>query len=183
MSKLINLIGAPCSGKSATAMGVTYLLKRQGISAEYVDETAKEFSLEQRQMALSCQPFVFGNQLMKIERVWGKYDYIITDCPLILNVFYGNYLHAGKYPEHFYNAVINVARDYGGQYFFLQHDYSTYETTGRNQTITEALDIQGNMESLLYDLGIRYSIWNLDLNTAQHIVNKVLQNDNKDYAY
>lgn len=46
MTKIINFIGGPGVGKSTTALGVAYNLKKRRLNIEYVAEYAKDVTWE-----------------------------------------------------------------------------------------------------------------------------------------
>ena len=60
--KIINLIGAPGSGKSTTAAGIFYNLKMKGIKCELLTEYAKDRVWEENFMALNDQLYIFAKQ-------------------------------------------------------------------------------------------------------------------------
>ena len=59
--KVINLFGSSCSGKSTTALGLTYHLRLLGYKAEYVSEYAKQLVMSGCQNLLAYQEHVFTN--------------------------------------------------------------------------------------------------------------------------
>lgn len=146
---VVNLVGGPGSGKSTTATGVFHKLKILGYNCEYVSEAAKDFVWEERHVAISVQPYVFGKQLIRLERLIDKVDFIITDCPLILSSYYGQFLNPGKYPESFYECVHEVAtRNFNNIYYFIER-VKEYNPTGRNQTEDEANKVSRDLKMLM----------------------------------
>lgn len=55
--KVINLLGSAGSGKSTTALGLTYELKKRGHRAEYIPEYAKDLVFSK------CEHLLVQNQL------------------------------------------------------------------------------------------------------------------------
>ena len=88
--KVINLFGSSGSGKSTTALGLTYMLRLKGYKAEYVSEYAKDLVAEDSTHKLRHQLYVFAKQLKRVDVLLNKgIDYIITDSPTLLSYFYG----------------------------------------------------------------------------------------------
>lgn len=88
---VINLFGSAGSGKSTTAMGLTYYLRLLGYKAEYVTEYAKDLVNEGSLNKLKHQLYVFAKQLKRMEVVSDKgLDFIVTDSPIYLSLFYGD---------------------------------------------------------------------------------------------
>lgn len=87
---VINLFGAAGSGKSTTAMGLTFYLRLLGYKTEYVTEYAKDLVNEGSFNKLKHQLYVFAKQLKRMEVVADKgLDFIVTDSPIFLSLFYG----------------------------------------------------------------------------------------------
>lgn len=87
---VINLFGSAGSGKSTTAIGLTYFLRLKGYKVEYVNEYAKDLVNEGSLHKLKHQLYVFSKQLKRMEVLADKsLDFIVTDSPLILSYFYG----------------------------------------------------------------------------------------------
>ena len=86
--KVINLFGSSGSGKSTTALGLTYMLRLKGYKAEYVSEYAKDLVAEESTHKLRHQLYVFAKQLKRVDVLLNKdIDYIITDVSVYCVTF------------------------------------------------------------------------------------------------
>jgi ABC-type dipeptide/oligopeptide/nickel transport system ATPase component len=130
---IVNLFGGPGTGKSTTAAGIFHLLKSGGMNAELVTEFAKDLTWEQRHGALAVQPYVFGKQLMKLERLMGQVDVIVTDSPILLSAVYAS----RKYPPEFTTTVVKIFSKMNNLNILLGRK-KEYNPGGRNQTEAEA---------------------------------------------
>lgn len=135
---VVNLFAGPGSGKSTLAAGVFAALKNSGVTAELVTEFAKDLTWEGRTSALACQPFVFGEQLLRLSRLTGSgVEVAITDSPLLLSAVYntGSPLFSGYVRETF--------SEFDNLNFFVSR-VKPYDPVGRSQTPDEArqLDVR-----------------------------------------
>lgn len=87
-TKLINIYGGPGAGKSTTAAGVFYELKKLGYSCGLVTEMATELVYDEAFNVMNDQIYLFGEQWHRTNRMLGKVDYIVTDSPFLLNIIY-----------------------------------------------------------------------------------------------
>jgi len=89
MSKLIQFIGAPSSGKSTLATDVHTELKKSGINSIFISEVATDFIAE---YGIPNEPIdqmvIFYKQLNKERMFIGSKDYIVCDSSGMLNYFY-----------------------------------------------------------------------------------------------
>lgn len=85
---IINLYGGPGSGKSTIAAGVYFELKKKGINAELVREYVKKWAWEGRLPNRLDQLYITGKQTKAEHMLYGKVKVIITDCPVLMGVFY-----------------------------------------------------------------------------------------------
>lgn len=142
---VVNLFAGPGAGKSTVAAATFAALKDNQVSTELVTEFAKECAWEGRHGPLSCQPYVFGEQLWRIERLRGRgVEVVVTDSPILLSTIYApadtpTALHEVVQEYHRRQASLNV---------FLRR-VKPYETRGRFQTADEASALDGRiMETL-----------------------------------
>lgn len=154
MKVLVNLFGAPGSGKSTTAAGVFSRLKLMGVNAEYVPEVAKAMTWEGRAKSLSFQPYVFAKQMRDIERLKGQVDVVITDSPPLLSSFYATHYCLDHYPDSFHTFVMDCHTH------LLQPSLNywirrvkPYNPAGRNQSEDEAVVLAQSMLTWLNTTG------------------------------
>jgi len=118
---LINLYGAPGSGKSTIAASLFARLKVLGIHrVELVTEFAKDLAYEDR--LNHNWPLILGTQLERLLRVKDKVDVIITDSPLHLSVIYGevskrqvdDLMELSGLDSNTYNVFVNRGKRFAG---------------------------------------------------------------------
>jgi len=151
MTLIVNFFGGPGCGKSTIAAGVFYQLKRKMFNAELVTEFAKDLVWEKRKSALDCQPYIFGKQLHKIERLINQTDIIVTDSPILLSVVYNK-----KYPESFTNSVVEIFNNMNNLSYFIDRNENKYDSVGREQTIEEAVEIDNRIKNFLDYKNVKY---------------------------
>jgi len=92
--KVINVFGAPSSGKSTFSAGLFYELRKRKITAELITEFAKDCVYEERLFILKNQMLILGEQYHRLWRVveyFKKNDisgYIINDTPFLVSLIY-----------------------------------------------------------------------------------------------
>ena len=86
---LVNLYAGPGAGKSTGAAYIFAKLKMAGVDCEYVSEYAKDRVWQEDQFPLQhCQLYVTGKQCLKITRLLGKVDVVVTDSPIAIGAMY-----------------------------------------------------------------------------------------------
>lgn len=143
MTKVINLFAGPGAGKSTLAAGLFYKLKINGYNAELALEYAKDLTWEERHSTLKNQFYVIGKQFHRITRLLNKVDFIITDSPILLGLFYG-----AEEPPSFKQYVLDCFNSLDNQNFFINR-FKKYNPLGRNQTEEEAEIIDSAVLNLL----------------------------------
>jgi len=88
-SKLITIMGAPCSGKSTLATSVHIELKKIGENSAFISEAATDFIAEYGVPNTPLDQIVIFYKQLNRERMFiDSKDYIICDSSGILNYFY-----------------------------------------------------------------------------------------------
>lgn len=128
--KVINLFGAPCSGKSTVAAGLFSILKRRYKNVELVTEFAKDLVWDENYGELNDQLLVLATQNHRLMRLQGKVEWVITDSPLMLNLIYG--VLKFKDFETFREMVNMVIDQYENTNIFLERNFP-YDPVGRSR--------------------------------------------------
>jgi nicotinamide riboside kinase len=152
MTLILNFFGGPGSGKSTLAAGVFYKLKTNMYNVELVTEFAKDLVWEKRNSALKCQPYVFGQQLHKIEKIVGQADIIVTDSPILLSTIYSQ-----NYPESFLRSVVDIFQTFNNLNYFIERGENNYDSVGRNENLEQASGIDERIKAFLGANKILYS--------------------------
>lgn len=147
--KLINLYGGPGTGKSTTAAQIFAELKKRQFNAELVTEFAKDLTWHERQKTLTDQFYIAGKQHHKIFMLQDQVDYIVTDSPILLGLYY-NQLSPNPMPQSFNTLLLDLWAKYDSIDILLKRS-KPYNPKGRNQTEEEAREIDEALERLLYD--------------------------------
>lgn len=149
---IINLYGAPGSGKSTGAAYVFSRLKMAGVNAELVTEFAKDKVWEENKAVFENQIYIFAKQFFRISRLDGKVDVVVTDSPLLLGAFYGR--NDARLGKEFVSLVRNVSRSYDSMDIFLQR-VKPYSPVGRFQTEEESDELSGELFDFLDKNGVK----------------------------
>lgn len=149
---VVNLFGAPGTGKSTGAAYIFSQLKMRGIDVEYVPEFAKDKVWEEDTEVFKNQAYLFGKQSFRISRCDGKVDVIITDSPLPLSIIYNN---DPRLTENFNKTVMDVFNSYNNLNFLL-YRVKEYNPNGRHQTAEEADKKFEEIQNMLDERDIEY---------------------------
>lgn len=157
---IINLYGGPGTGKSTSAAHLYYLLKVQNQNAELVREYVKDWAWEGRKININDQIYFLGKQVRRESMLYGKVDWIVTDSPVMMNLFYAEH-YCTKHIAHgiktLATAFYKQAEDDGHKHLhvFLKRT-KPYLAEGRYQTETEARQIDVGVKELLTQLNVPY---------------------------
>lgn len=168
---VVNLFGAPGTGKSTGAAYVFAKLKMAGVDAELVTEFAKDKTWEHNSMVLSNQFYVFGKQNFRLARVANQVEVVVTDSPLILSNYY-----AGDDPvmDNFKKSCIDAFNIYNNVNFLLKR-VKPYNPNGRRQTEAESDQIHLIIQKMIEDEGLQYYMINGDEAGYNSIVEIILE--------
>ena len=165
MTKVINLLGGPGSGKSTAATGVFSQLKLKGINCEYVSEFAKEIVWEETNSLLENQLHIFAEQFRRQFRLIGKVEYVITDSPLLLSCIYFDHWFKKRTTKMFNDSYCDLTR----QYFFESFNQfenvnwvitrnKEYNSKGRLQSLDEAVQLDADIHNFLLKNWVDYKL-------------------------
>lgn len=166
---VVNLFAGPGAGKSTTAAGLFYELKRRGINAELVTEFAKDLTWESRHETMKDQVYITAKQNRRLERLRGKVDIVITDSPLLFGI---HYMSTDHYLFETYTPLVLKLFDSYTSLNFLIPRKPLYMQVGRSQTKEEAITIDGDIEDLLRSLNISHTKLTCDVDDVVEIILK-----------
>lgn len=150
---IVNLFGAPGTGKSTGAAYIFAKLKLAGVDAELVTEFAKDKVWEESKEVFNCQFYVTAKQMFRVSRCYGKVDVIVTDSPIPLGVFYKK---GTQYTKNFDKAVFDVFNSYKNKNYYL-YRVKPYNPNGRFQTEDEADDIANEIVRFMQKFKVSYT--------------------------
>lgn len=165
---VVNLFGAPGTGKSTTASGLFYHLKNKGVNAELAGEYAKDLVWSDRDSTLKDQIYVFGKQHHRLFRLKDKVDVIIADSPVLLAASY-----AEGYPECFTQTIKWAFNEFDNLNYLLQR-VKPYNPKGRYQTEEESDQKYYAIRDLLDSSFIDYTCLDADWEAVEIILEDVL---------
>lgn len=137
-TRVINLYGGPCAGKSVTAVDIFSNLKKKGLNVELVTEYAKDMTWEDRHNILCDPDYIFAKQHRRQRRLVGKVDIIITDSPLRLSTFYASKYAWTGFPVEQFTDMVNLCDAQFDNFNVFLDRAGEYNPVGRNQTEEEA---------------------------------------------
>lgn len=166
-TKVINLFGGPGAGKSLIAAELFAKMKKLGYSVELVTEVAKDLVHEHRMDQLKeSQDLISAQQNFRQSRLMGQYEYIITDSPLLLGIFY---VPPGYFPS-FKRLVIEKFQSYKNINVYL-HREAKYDPQGRYHDEVAADEIGVDILSYLKYEGIPF----VDMRTNEDATNTIIK--------
>ena len=139
--KRINLFAGPGASKSTTATKLFTQAKEMEYNVELVREYVKDWAWEDRKPRGFDQVYLFAKQLHREEvPLRGGAEFIITDCPIVLNALY-----AVKNGLPFAKDLLNIASAFEKEYpsinLFIDRGDRPYNTKGRWGTLEEAKEM------------------------------------------
>jgi len=170
--RVVNLFGGPGSGKSTTAAGLFYAMKKMRLEVELVTEYAKDMVWEGRHNILEDQLYIFAKQQRRISRLKShNIDWVITDSPISLGLVY---LRDGALSGHFNGLVMEVFNSFDNHNFLLQRNFE-YNPIGRNQKdVQEASIYDAKVTELLDSWNVPFEIIMGGESAVAHILGKIL---------
>lgn len=161
MTVVINLYGGPCSGKSTAAAQLFAEMKAKDLNCELVREFVKQWAWEGRKPVSFDQFYLFGNQSRLESSLYGKVDYIVTDCPVLITSYYaavfGNIEQARCF-QQMLTTYLEMAEDAGHTHlhYFLERT-NKYDPKGRFESEARAREVDEEMKYYLHDVGLKFT--------------------------
>lgn len=152
MTRIINLFGGPCTGKSTTAAELFAYMKKKGLEVELAQEYAKDMVFESRSNILGDQLYILAKQHRRISRLIGKVDWVVTDSPFILGLCYTT---TGYYKQ-FEPLVLEIWDSYENTSYLLHRDNIEYNPNGRNQTTDQLAELDNSIKTMLHRANVAY---------------------------
>jgi hypothetical protein len=168
MTVVVNLFAGPGAGKSTTRAGVFHKLKLAGHNVEEAPEFAKELTWEKRQMAFTCQTYIFANQLYALHRLQGQVSAVITDSPLLLSNIYT----PPEEPTSLHQLVMDKFNSFDNVNFLINR-VKPYNPKGRNQNEDEAGSIDDTVYAYLKTMNIPFYPVDGDENAPDKIIERL----------
>lgn len=159
---IVNMFGGPGSGKSTLAAGLFAELKRAGISCELVAEYVKEWAWEGKQVRNYDEFYIFGQQVRRETRLYGKVPVLITDRPLELSAVFSQFFGLKGAAEALAASASEIrawAKQDGHSCLDIKVRRTPgYDQNGRFQTEQESNVLDGMIEKAV-PRGYRYSFF------------------------
>lgn len=174
MSKLpiiVNLCGAPGAGKSTGAAYIFSQLKMKGVNAELITEFAKDKTWENNTTALSNQLYVLSKQYYRISRCKNQVDVIVTDSPIILSLFYGQWT---PYRDELNKLILKLWELDNNILYFVKR-VKPYNPAGRNQTEEESDHLAFELLKKLVDNNINLIAINGEKSDYDKVIEEICQ--------
>lgn len=166
---VVNLFGAPGSGKSTGASYIFAALKLKGVNAEIATEFAKEKVWEENSCIFKCQPYIFGKQVYRLVRLMDKVDVVITDSPILLSAYYSK----NDVPSFLW-AVEDTFDEYNNKNYFILRD-KPYNPKGRFQTEEESNQVSKDLKEFLNKKNLNYKTVKGNIEGYNMIVNDIME--------
>lgn len=182
---VINLLGEPGVGKSATSSGVFYELSVNGFRSEVVNEVAKGFAWETPKDPSTGKALVhpiFGQQISLLgeqnrwlERVNNQREIAVMECPLIMTAIY----QPDNYLKSFTPLVLEQFNKYNNVNILIERNHR-FDPEGRVHTEDDSLEVRSKLVSFLKEHNIPYVTVKTSRDINKKIVKYIQQNYFKD---
>lgn len=157
-SLVVNAFGGPGAGKSTACFHIVEELKKLGYVVEYVSEYAKDLVWEENYELLDGseehQFEILKEQLHRIDRLYGKVDFIVTDASILLNAVYNKELT----PEY-EKMLESLNVQYDNFNFLVQRD-GKFEEEGRIHSYEESIAKDKEVGQMMQRYNLFYGVYN-----------------------
>lgn len=181
---VINLLGEPGVGKSVTAAGLFYELSINGFQTEIIPEVAKGYAWESpkdkdgnliNHPIFTQQVFILGKQNRWLERVKGKREIAIMECPLLMGAIY----KSENYLENFVPLVLEQFNTYNNLNIVLERNHK-FDPQGRVHNEAQSNKVRSQMLDFLKEHNIPFHKFQTHKDINKEIVKFIRDNYFKD---
>jgi hypothetical protein len=102
---------------------------------------------------------ILNEQMKRINRLYGKVDFIVTDSPILLN---NTYLNEDKNTEVYsaYSDSVNKLYClYNNFNYFVERDTSVFEKEGRIHNLEQSIAIDNELKNMLHNNQIDFDVY------------------------
>lgn len=150
---VINLFGGSNSGKSTTAAGLFYQMKKRNIHVELVLEYIKASAYKGMAPGKWDQPYIGPRQMKSESLLYGEVDYIITESPFLLADYYEKLINKTSITKASMVEFTKYAQKNNINYINLWLDtVPNIDTRGRFQTEKEIRAMSAPMKEWFKDI-------------------------------
>ena len=139
------------------------------MEVELVTEYAKKLSWQKRHNTLKDQFYVSAHQNHRMEILRDQVDFIITDSPILLGMYYSPGYHQNSFPKF----MVDVFNSYNNINFYINRT-KDYNPKGRNQTYEEALEADQGVKDILAEHKIPYTEIDGDKDAPKNILSSIM---------
>lgn len=171
---VINLFGGPGIGKSTLAAALFARMKEKNINCEMVREYVKMWAWQDREIKATDQIYVLAKQAQAESILYGKVEFVITDCPVFLPGVYQRLYYNGTYIGDAARGFTSDARNSGVSFNnYILSRGTHFENEGRYHSKEESIKIDKEIPLMLTEYEEPYKI--LLLANTETLVNKILK--------
>ena len=157
MTKIVNILAGSGCGKTTTAAGIFYEMKKNGINCEFVPEFVKKWAWESRPITSTDQGYILQKQYRAEKMLYGKVDYIITDSPFLLSPVYEKYYYDNEYTKDVVLFNLEKAKKDGIEHInILLNRTKVFNPSGRYETEKQAIEIDVAIKQFLCNNELEY---------------------------
>ena len=142
--------------------------------AEYVSEYAKDLvwnrNFDLLDGSQEHQFEILQEQMHRMDRLYGKVDFIVTDAPILLNQIYNVEL-----TQDYKDMLLKLNNQYHNFNYFLNRDIKSFEVEGRLQNLEQSIEKDNEIMQMLKDNGLFFASY------SHSSVTKVVPNAIKYY--
>ncbi len=175
MTKVINLIGAPSTGKSTLMAELFFLMKKQNLNCEMVQEWVKNLIWQDKTSILCNQHYIITEQYKSIKCLQDKIDYIILDTSLVNYIYYNNtdvknVCNREKTEEY----ALKLLDEFDNIFIFVErNEKHKFESEGRIHNYNQSIIIEEEMKQLVKKLNLHITFFKSGFDVCE-LLKKIL---------